>query len=125
MMFIPWHFSTLSAWPIGFVADAHLVLYPYFAELVLLALFLNKFPNFSHIFCDRENMTLGTYILINPNSDQHQFSLNDVHFCLERDKIMRMNKMLTWEKYFDLLSNSLNTFFKEMYKDQFGEFVFV
>ena len=24
---------------------------------------------------------------------------------------------------FDLLSNSLNQFFKEMYRDQFGEFV--
>ena len=98
-------------------------IYPYFAELVLLALFLNKFPNFSYIFCDQENMTLGTYILINPNSDQHQFSLNDVH-CLERDKVMTMNKTISWEKCFDLLSNSLNTFFKEMYRDQFGEFVF-
>ena len=39
-------------------------------------------------------MTLGTYILINPNSNQHQFSLNNVH-CLERDKVMRMNKMIT------------------------------
>ena len=26
-------------------------------------------------------------------------------------------------KYFDLLSNSLNSVFKEMYGDQFGEFV--
>ena len=26
-------------------------------------------------------------------------------------------------KCFDLLSNSLNTFFKELYGDQFGEFV--
>ena len=42
-------------------------------------------------------MTLGTYILITPvsaNSDQHQFSPDDVH-CLERDKVMRMNKMIT------------------------------
>ena len=72
-------------------------------------------------------MTLGTYVLINPlsaKSDQHQFSPNDVN-CLERDKVMRMNKMVTWEKWFDLLSNSLDTFFKEMYRDQFGEFVFV
>ena len=36
---------------------------------------------------------------------------------------MRINKMITQEKCFDLLSNSLNTFFKEVYRDQFGEFV--
>ena len=36
---------------------------------------------------------------------------------------MRINKMINNEKSRDLLSNSLNTFFKEMYRDQFGEFV--
>ena len=36
---------------------------------------------------------------------------------------MRFNKMITLEKGFDLLSNSPNSFFKEMYGDQFGEFV--
>ena len=36
---------------------------------------------------------------------------------------MRINKMINNEKSLDLLSNSLNTFFKEMYRDQFGEFV--
>ena len=42
-------------------------------------------------------MTPGTYVLINPlsaKSDQHQFSPKDVN-CLERDKVMRMNKMVT------------------------------
>ena len=42
-------------------------------------------------------MTPGTYVLINPlsaKSDQHQFSPNDVN-CLERDKVVRMNKMVT------------------------------
>lgn len=41
-------------------------------------------------------MTPGTYVLINPlsaKSDQLQFSPNDVN-CLERDKVMRMNKMI-------------------------------
>ena len=33
---------------------------------------------------------------------------------------MRINKM---GKCLDLLSNSLNSFVKEMYEDQFGEFV--
>ena len=36
---------------------------------------------------------------------------------------MRINKMITKRKCFDLLSDSLNSFFKEMYKDQLGEFV--
>ena len=36
---------------------------------------------------------------------------------------MRINKMITKRKIFDLLPNSLNQFFKKMYGDQFGEFV--
>ena len=31
--------------------------------------------------------------------------------------------MISKEKMLDLLPNSLNLFFKEMYEDQFGEFV--
>ena len=36
---------------------------------------------------------------------------------------MRINKMITKEKIPDLLPNSLNSFSKEMYEVQFGEFV--
>ena len=36
---------------------------------------------------------------------------------------MRINKMITKRKTFDLSPKSLNLFFKEMYGDQFGEFV--
>ena len=36
---------------------------------------------------------------------------------------MRINKMITERNVFDLLPNSLNSFCKEMYGDQFGEFV--
>ena len=36
---------------------------------------------------------------------------------------MRVIKMITKKKCFDLLSNSLNYFFKEMYKGQYGEFI--
>ena len=36
---------------------------------------------------------------------------------------MRINKMITMRKIVDLLSNSLNQVFKEMHRDQFGEFV--
>ena len=42
---------------------------------------------------------------------------------LPRETVMRVNKMTTKEYRLDLLSNSLNLFFKEMYGDQSGEFV--
>ena len=57
-----------------------------------------------------------------PNSVQNQFSPNDNH-RLSRAKSTRIDKMILKRKIFDLLSNSLNSFFKEMYGDQFGEFV--
>ena len=58
---------------------------------------------------------------LSPNSDQNQFSPNYIH-KLSRAKSTRINnKMITERKIFDLLSNSLNWFCKEMYGDQFGE----
>ena len=59
---------------------------------------------------------------LSPNSAQNQFSPNDIH-GLSWAKSMRINKMITKRKIFDLLPNSLNQFFKKMYGDQFGEFV--
>ena len=56
--------------------------------------------------------------LLSPDSDQHQFSPNNIHILL-RGMIMRVNKMIAK----DLLSNSLNYFFKEMYEGQYGEFI--
>ena len=44
---------------------------------------------------------------ISSNSDQHQFSPNDIH-RLSRAKSMRINKLITKRSIFDLLSNSLN-----------------
>ena len=38
---------------------------------------------------------------------------------LPREMVMRVDEMITK----DLLSNSLNKFFKEMYGDQFGELI--
>ena len=35
--------------------------------------------------------------------------------------VVRIDKMITKIKCFDLLSNSLNSFFMEKYRDQFGE----
>ena len=47
---------------------------------------------------------------LSPNSDQQQFSPNDVH-TLSIDKFMKTDKMITNEKKcFDLLWNSLNLF---------------
>ena len=40
---------------------------------------------------------------------------------LPREMIMRVNEMITKEKM--LWSVSLNYFFKEMYEDQYGEFI--
>ena len=58
---------------------------------------------------------------LSPNSAQNQFSPNDIH-RLSSAKSMRINKMITKRNVFDLLPNSLNKFFKKMYRDQFGEF---
>ena len=52
---------------------------------------------------------------LSPIGDQHQFSTNDIHTSL-RDKVMRMNDMITKEKMLWSFVNSLNLFFY----DQFG-----
>ena len=47
---------------------------------------------------------------VNPlsvNSDQRQFSPKNIHTLL-RNRVMRINAMITKEKSHDLLSNSLN-----------------
>ena len=59
---------------------------------------------------------------VSPNSAKNHFSPNDIH-RLSRAKSVRIDKMITKRKIFDLLPNSLKSFFKEMYRDQFGEFV--
>ena len=52
---------------------------------------------------------------LSPIGDQHQFSTNEIHTSL-RDKVMRMNDMITKEKMLWSFVNSLNLFFY----DQFG-----
>ena len=59
---------------------------------------------------------------LGPNGDHHQFSPNDIDTS-SKEKVMRINKMITKRKCLDLLSNSLNTFFKKMYRDQFGKLI--
>ena len=44
---------------------------------------------------------------LSPNSDQHQFSPNNIHM-LSREMVMRINQMITKEKMHDLLLNFLN-----------------
>ena len=62
--------------------------------------------------------------LWSPNTDQDQISPNNIH-TLSRDKFWELIKWSHKRKCLalDLLSNSLNSFFKEMYRDQFREFV--
>ena len=50
------------------------------------------------------------------------FLLKIIH-TLKRDKLWESIKWSPKRKYFDLWTNSLNYFFKEMYGHQFGEFV--
>ena len=59
---------------------------------------------------------------LSPNSDQHRLSPNNIH-TLSRDKLWELIKWSPKRECHDLLSNSLNSFFKEIYRDQFGEFV--
>ena len=60
---------------------------------------------------------------LTPDSDQHQFSPNNIHM-LPRKWLWELMKCSLKRKCFDLLSNSLNWFFEEIqYGDQFGECV--
>ena len=59
---------------------------------------------------------------LSPNSDQDQFSPNNI-YTLSTDKLWELIKWSPKQKCLDLLTNSLNSFFKEMYGDQFGEFI--
>ena len=66
---------------------------------------------------DRNLLTLPVPIVTNSN-----FLLTISTHCQEI-RLRELIKCSPKRKYFDLLSNSLNAFFKEMYGDQFGEFV--
>ena len=79
-------------------------------------------PKSSYVITWPTQFTSRKINALSPNSDQHQFSPNNIHM-LPRGMVMRVNKMITKEKCFDLLLNSLNLFFKEMYEDQYGEFI--
>ena len=59
---------------------------------------------------------------LSPNSDQQQFSPDNVHSCQEK-RLWEYKKWSWKRKCLDVLLNSLNQFLKEMYGDQFEEFV--
>ena len=58
---------------------------------------------------------------LSPNGDQQQFSPNNVH-TLSRDKVTRINKMITKEKMPWSFIKFSQLILKKMYGDQFGEF---
>ena len=57
-----------------------------------------------------------------PSGDQDQFSPNNIQ-TLSKVKLGELMKWSPKRKCLNLLSDSLNYFLKEMYGDQFGEFV--
>ena len=76
---------------------------------------------YGKVSCHKKLYSL-TFNPLSPNSDQDQFSANNIH-TLSTDKLWELIKWSPKRKRLDLSSNSLNLFFKEMYGDQFGEFV--
>ena len=63
---------------------------------------------------ERQNKQSLLFNPLFPKSDQHQFSPNNINIQW-REKVTRITYLITTEKCFDLLSNSLYWFFKEMY----------
>ena len=74
------------------------------------------------IFFVGDSAQEGDFNPVSANSDQDQFSPNNIH-TLSTGKFWELTKWSPKWKCLDLLSNSLNWYFKEMYEDQFGEFV--
>ena len=70
----------------------------------------------------KSNIWLLAVNPFSPNSDQDPFSPNNIQI-LSTDKLWELLKWSPKQKCLDRLSNSLNSFCKEMYRDQFGEFV--
>ena len=63
------------------------------AKVVYSCLFELK-PQLSSLFCSLFQIILKILLsLYSANSDQHQFSPDDIH-RLSRDKVMRINKMI-------------------------------
>ena len=54
--------------------------------------------------------------------NEHLARVINVNFSTNNIETLKRNKV-TRNKRFDLLSNSLNLLFKEIYRDQSGEFV--
>ena len=59
---------------------------------------------------------------LSPNSDQHQFSPNNIHM-LPREMVARINQMITKKKMLRSFIKLSQLISKEMYEYQSGEFV--
>ena len=59
---------------------------------------------------------------LSPNSDQHQFSPNNIHM-LPREMVTRINQMITKKKKLGSFIKLSQLISKEMYEYQSGEFV--
>ena len=69
-------------------------------EITLKSLIVQDFSNVCKPGCTFNQLSRALWIPLNPlspNSDQHQFSPNNVHM-LSREMVMRLNKMVTKEK---------------------------
>ena len=69
-------------------------------EITLKFLIVQDFSNVCKPGCTFNQLSLALWTPLNPlspNSDQHQFSPNNVHM-LPREMVMRVNKMVTKEK---------------------------
>ena len=79
-----------------------------------------------HASWNRNFSRLNFHVIpLSPNGGQHQYYLPAISLHCQEIRLWELIKWSPKRKCFDLLSNSLNTFFNKMYRDQFGEFVFV
>ena len=93
-----------------FFVYSNLFLVCLFACLVFflsLCLFLLLLLFFFFRLCANFQLTKCSINPLSPNSAQNQFSPNDIH-RLSWAESMRINKMITKRKIFDILPNSLN-----------------
>ena len=84
---------------------------------------LPRIPGFSIQMVSVQTLFLNSIINPwSPNSDQHQFSPNNIHM-LPREMVARINQMITKKKMLWSFIKLSQLISKEMYEYQSGEFV--
>ena len=84
---------------------------------------LPRIPGFSIQMVSVQTLFLNSIINpLSPNSDQHQFSPNNIHM-LPREMVTRINQMITKKKKLGSFIKLSQLISKEMYEYQSGEFV--